>query len=96
MKTLIAALALAATGVASAVPVTTFVASYGGSDYYTVTDDFDGKLLWTEAQNNHRASSIQARFPLERMPNQRDLTSPYAVRRCNSPTTPVAIRNWPK
>jgi hypothetical protein len=41
MKTLIAALALAATGVASAVPVTTFVASYGGSDYYTVTDDFD-------------------------------------------------------
>lgn len=50
MKTLIAALALAATGVASAAPITSFVASYGGSDYYTVTDDFDGKLLWTEAQ----------------------------------------------
>lgn len=50
MKLLITALALAATGLASAAPVTSFVGSYGSSDYYVVTDSADGMLLWTEAE----------------------------------------------
>ena len=50
MKLLFTALALAATGLASAAPVTSFVGSYGNSDYYVVTDSADGMLLWTEAE----------------------------------------------
>ncbi len=49
-KTLIALLALTFSGLATATPVITFVANYGGSSYYTVTDNADGMLLWTEAQ----------------------------------------------
>ena len=49
-KSLIALLVLTASGLASAAPVTSFVGSYGGSSYYTVIDNVDGMLLWTEAQ----------------------------------------------
>ncbi|MFT3736925.1 MAG: VPLPA-CTERM sorting domain-containing protein [Rhodocyclaceae bacterium] len=50
MKKIIAALALATSTMAFAAPITTFVGTYGGNDYYIATDTDDGKLLWTEAQ----------------------------------------------
>lgn len=51
MKKILGMVALACAALsAGAAPVSTFVGSYGSSDYYVVTDSTDGKLLWTEAE----------------------------------------------